>query len=871
MNDSALIAGFELAATGPAVRDPSSLARQADLDWLPAVVPGGVHESLLAAGRIEHPYFGRNAEHLRWVEDRTWWYRTRFIATPPGAGVRTSIVCHGLDTVASIWLNGEHILDHASQFRPAVVDVTERLRADNELILRFSPPLQGLTAPESVTNTVEIMRALMGAALGTDTDGGETSPGVLSMDLAATLRRKGIFSWGWDFAPHLPSIGIWQPVELRTESLATLSGHHLRTVAVDAVTRTATLDVNVEAEAFAYDGPLSARLTLTSPAGVRTTHVLDLAGGSRHRAASATIDVDDALLWWTHDLGDPALYDVLLELVAADGLVLDHRVERIGLRTVHLDRAADDTEGGSLFRFVLNGIPTYSRGANWVPADMMVGSVTDERRRALVERARAANMTMLRVWGGGVYEHAAFYDACDELGILVWQDFMFACVDYPSDDPVLRAEVAAEAEFQVRRLRNHPCLALWCGNNEVHAIHGLIDPSLAPGNWGHAFFHQILPDAVARHSPGTEYWPGSPWGEHDPAGVNGVLNGDRHAWEVWHGVDVGAGGPTEFASHGEAVHFHRYAYDRGKFISEFGIHAAPELSTLRRWTPPGTLALHSEELDNRNKDVPKNKGDAMMSVETGLPADLGQYLDFSMATQAEGLKFGIEHYRRRQPHTSGTLVWQLNDAWPGMSWSIVDYDLTAKAGYYFVQRAYRPVLASFTHTAEDGLRLWVTNSLPRPVTLRLRVELTTFAGKRLHDEHLSVTVPALTSRPVWTANAETSADRFAWVSEETGLVEANRLFFAPLKDIEFGAGHVESCVVESGDGTATIELRSHGYNYLTRIASPAPGISFSANYLDLRDGDSVRVEVAGLPPGFDPHLLTATGYAASRSEPAPRQ
>jgi beta-mannosidase len=467
---------------------------------------------------------------------------------------------------------------------------------------------------------------------------------------------------------------------------------------------------------------------------------------------------------------------------------------------------------------------------------------------------------MLRVWGGGVYEQDAFYDTCDELGLLVWQDFMFACIDYPSEDPGLRAEVTAEAEFQTRRLRNHPSLAVWCGNNEVHAIHGLIDPTYAPGDWGYAFFHEILPAAVARHSPGTEYWPGSPWGEDDPRGVNGVRDGDRHAWEVWHGVDVGAGGPAEFASHGEAVHFHRYAHDRGKFISEFGIHASPETSTMERWTEPGTLALHSAELLNRNKDVPKNKGDEMMAVETGLPRDLREYVDFSMATQAEGLKFGIEHYRRRQPHNSGTLVWQLNDAWPGMSWSVVDYDLTPKAGYHFVQRAYRPVLASFTR-AGDSLQLWVTNSGPDAARLDLLVEVATFAGKSIVEERLTVEVAPYRSEPVWTGVVTPGPDRFAWVSDAAGVVEPNRLFFAPLKDLQFGEGRVDARVITTGEGTASVELRSTGYSYLTRIVTPAPGVSFSANYLDLRDGDTALIEVTGLPTGFDPADLTASRYA----------
>ncbi|MGW7545042.1 hypothetical protein ACWGKQ_28645 [Streptomyces sp. NPDC054770] len=250
--------------------------------------------------------------------------------------------------------------------------------------------------------------------------------------------------------------------------------------------------------------------------------------------------------------------------------------------------------GGRPFRFLLNGTPLFARGASWIPASILPGSVTAGTLRHLVDRARNGNMTMLRVWGGGMYEQDDFYSACDENGVLVWQDFMFACLDYPSDDPVLYAEVVREADHQIKRLRNRACLAVWAGNNEVHAIHGAAHGGdLGPGNWGWSFFHDVLPGAVARLSPEVPYWPGCPWADSDPAGVNGVADGDRHAWEVWHGLDLGAGDRTDFASRGEAVHFRRYAHDHGKFISEFGIHAAPELSTLERWTPPGSLALHS--------------------------------------------------------------------------------------------------------------------------------------------------------------------------------------------------------------------------------------------------------------------------------------
>ncbi|GAA2211734.1 glycoside hydrolase family 2 protein [Nonomuraea monospora] len=792
--------------------------------WHPAKVPGGVHESLIAAGLLGHPYYGDNEHAARWVEEETWWYRTAFDGPDDLApGERLRLIFPGVDTVASFWLNGELIGSHESQFRPAVFDVTSLVRARNELRIRFTPPLAGLTAPPDITDTVARMKAILGAHAPGDVPEGEEPPGVMSANLALTLRRKATFSWGWDFGPRLPSVGLTRPAELRRERGAVVSAHHLRVTSVQD--GTARVAVDVEVDAFAHDGPLTPVVTLTAPDG-------------RTFTGTTSVTVADARLWWPHDLGEQPLYEVSIELTTPDGQVLDRVRDRIGLRTVTLDRSPDE-EGGRLFRFVVNGVPTFARGANWVPASMLTGSVTPETVRALVETARRGNMTMLRIWGGGTYEQDAFYQACDELGVLVWQDFMFACVDYPSDDPTLRAEVAQEAEYQVKRLRNHPCMALWAGNNEVHAMHGLIHRGFEPGNWGWAFFHDLLPSAVSRLSPEIPYWPGSPYSELKR--MNGVMDGDRHAWEVWHGVDVGAGGPAAFASRGEAVHFSRYRHDKGRFISEFGLHAAPALDTLRRWTPPGSLELHSPQFRHRNKDVPRNKGDDLMSVETGLPAGLEQYVDFSMACQAEGLKFGIEHYRRRQPVCSGALIWQFNDPWPGLSWSVVDHDLVPKAGFYFAQRAYRPVLASFVREDDGDLTLWVTNSGRAEAALELRVEVATFAGESVLDERVAVVAPPGSSRPVWSAPAAAyrpGPDRFAWVSGEG--VEPNRLFFAPLKDLPLGEGRIEA---RYGDRAVT--LVSRGYTYLARVLSPSPGVTFSAGYLDLRDGQEARIEVGG--------------------------
>lgn len=908
------IEGFELARTDGSVRDPAALA-DADPEWLAAVVPGGVHESLLAAGRIPHPYEADGEDRVRWVEDATWWYRATFDRpdSPGGTAGRIRLVCHCLDTVAELWLNGAPLGTHASQFRPAGFDVTDRLAATgNVLLIRFDPPLDGLydlAAASEPARSIELMRANFYAHLpemlppGADPSAVRPA-GVAAQDPAITLRRKATFSWGWDFAPRLPSVGVAGPVELRVAHGAELTDVRVRTLRTWPFNRiqspearrmgwpestvarstsqgtvgarrsgegpagesgSAEVEISVAADAFADAGPLTARITLTGPDGEPVARTLTLADG----VASVTVRLDRAYLWWTHDLGTPHRYAVRADLYAGDGTLLDTAERTTGIRTIELDRSPDTEEGGRLFRFVLNGVPIFARGANWVPPDMLTGSIKADAYRPLVDRAVAANMNMLRVWGGGVYPAEAFWAACDAAGVLVWQDFMFACVDYPDDatgDAVgLPAEIAAEAEYQVRRLRGHPSLALWCGNNEVQEIHAGLRGGLNGDGWGRSFFHELLPEVVARLDPDTPYWPGSPWGEDDPGGVGGVRDGDRHAWEVWHGQDKGAGGPAEFASRGEAVHFTRYAYDRGKFISEFGIHSSPEPGTLRRWA--GDVDLHSPGFDRRIKDAPATKGDALLAYETGMPYDVASYADFSMATQAEGMKFGIEHYRRRRPHCSGALLWQFNDAWPGMSWSLLDYDGVGKAAYYFAQRAFAPVLASFTWSASGGLALWVTNDLRTDVSVRLRVRVATFTGATVLAEDVSAPAPAGSSLRVWSAEADRVAggpDRYAWAEPVDGseeLVGANRLFFGPVKRLEFGPSRLEWRVVRAAEGCAELELTGHGYTYLARVAAPAPGVTFSTNYLDLRDGDTVRIAVRGLPAGFDPADLEVAGYA----------
>jgi beta-mannosidase len=877
---------FEILGLAVGAGDPADLGSghapdvgsDAGLGWLPAAAPGGVHQALLAAGAIEHPFYGDNERKAAWVEEREWWYRARFAdpRTPSAGGARVRLVFEGLDTVADVWLNGVGLGRHENQFRPAVFDVTDQLAATNTVLVRFSPPLAGRAVPPSVGQWRDRLIGLfaslvaVGAPADPAPDPGSTSaepagpaasegsddpaPGdptpdgvgpdgaslLTTLPLATTL-RKAACSWGWDFGPNLPALGLWRPAWLSVEPGPVIEGHQVGLSWLAADRSQARVRVLVETAAgLAREVDQSARVRLTSPSGRVTT--LEIPLGAGRGEAEATID--DPELWWTHDLGEQPLHELEIALWV-DGAEVDRIVDRVGLRTVEVDRSPDPEQGGRLFRFVLNGTPLFARGANWVPGSQLIGSVSRQTYQDRVRRARAGNLTMLRVWGGGVYEADAFYTACDEQGVLVWQDFAFACVDYPSADPKLQAEVTAEAEHQVRRLRNRACLALWCGNNECQIMHGSVWQSLAPGDWGWHFFHDILPQAVARHDPFAHYWPSSPYGEGaDPvAAVNSIADGDRHTWEVWHGDVIPTG--QQFPTKGDERHYRRYADDTAKFVSEFGLHAAPELATLRRWIPEEDLWLHSPTLDLHNKDNPKNKGDELLAVTTGLPSDLAEQIEFTQAVQAEGLAFAVEHYRRRQPHTAGALVWQFNDVWPGFSWSMVDYDGVPKASYYAVARASAPLAVSFREAGPAGpLELWLVNNGPSRAEVVVEVESGWLTSGRA-DGRFTVVAAAHPGQSVlaWSGPLARGADRYVWASSPVGAFPSVRHHFAEIGDLRFGPHRVEA---EARPGA--LRLRSTGYCYGVRVSQPHPGIYLSDNWFDLRDGEERLITVEGADP-----------------------
>jgi beta-mannosidase len=761
-----------------------------DGDWLQVALPFDLHRCLERSGRLAPVDHGVNVEAAAWVEDEAWWCVVDLPAVAPlDEGERCRLVFEGLDTVVEVWLDGEPLGRSTNMFRPAAFDIgpgpARRVHLRFEAFAKCDPLPQ---------------------------------------------LRKAQFSAGWDFAPRRPGVGVWQPAYLVREQAAALAGVGFRTVALAPGRAHVEVEVDVEAWTAAE---LEVAVRLTAPDGRRLEAVLPASAGR----TIVPLLLDDPTLWWTHDLGDPALHALHVSL-RADGAQIAAAERQVGVRTVVLDRDA------GAFRFLLNGEPIAVRGFNWVPCDTALGEVAPSRYPALLEPVRAAHGQLVRVWGGGSYEPDAFYDTCDRLGLLVWQDFMFACADYRDDDPAFVQDVVAEARYQVRRLRAHPSLALWCGNNEVELIARLVDwENPRPAD---RLFSALLPEVVAAESPGTPYTSSS------PCSANRQDDGDRHTWEVWHGLALedtdrswvawSPDTPTLDPASPEAQDFarragaERYLDDECRFVSEYGLCGMPALATLAAWTDPEQLRLGSRQVSHRQRPGrlgPLNKLEVLMAAAVGSPTDLAEHVELSRLLQAEGLKTGAEHYRRRWPDCAGQIVWQLDDCWPAISWSLIDVAGRPKPGYYAIRRAYSPVLASFRPTA-DGAQLWLTNNTRADVVDVLDIALQRFDGEVLDSWTVATSAQPASSRLLQDVAVTDELRRVAYllVTSREGSVPVNRQLLAPVKDLQRPPPTIR---VTAQDGTVTLE--SDAFALMVHVE----GGAWQDDYLDVHPGRPVLI------------------------------
>ncbi|MCK2217520.1 glycoside hydrolase family 2 protein [Actinomadura sp. ATCC 31491] len=668
---------------------------------VPATVPGCVHTDLLAAGLIDDPYLDDNERRLAWIGRRDWTYRTAFTWSPD-EHERTDLVCRGLDTVAEVTLNGVRLGSTANQHRSYRFPVRHLLRAGaNELSVTFG----------SAYAYAEERRAALGERPG-------------AYDEPYPFIRKMACNFGWDWGPTLVTAGIWRPIGLESWSGARLA--EVRPLAY----ADGTVRVHVRVERAA-EGPLTLSAEV---AGVTAERRID------GRAAVLALKVPDPELWWPRGHGAQPLYDLAVRLGE------DEWRGRIGFRSIELEREA--------FRFKINGVPVYVKGVNWIPDDCFPSRVTRERLAERFGQAADAGVNLLRVWGGGLYESDDFYDLADETGLMVWQDFPFACAAYPEEEP-FRSEVEAEARENVTRLAPHPSLVLWCGNNEN--LEGYADwgwrDRLQGRSWGAGFYHDLLPGLVAELDPTRPYWPGSPYSGAPGLPPNDPARGTIHIWDVWNRED-----------------YTRYAAYRPRFVAEFGFQGPPAYATLRRASSDEPLtpgSSHQKAVDGQDKLL---RG---LGAHLPRPRTFDEWHYLTQLNQARAVAFGVERFRALMPHTMGTIVWQLNDCWPVTSWSAVDGDGRRKPLWHALRRAYADRLLTWL----DG-ELAVVNDAPQAWSGELELTRRRLSGEPLAKEVVAVHVaPRAVTRvelPPSVAAADDPAREL--LSARLGAVRAVRLY-----------------------------------------------------------------------------------------------
>ncbi|MBL9004716.1 MAG: hypothetical protein JNJ46_10740 [Myxococcales bacterium] len=701
--------------------------------WVAAPVPGTVHEALWQAGQIGSPYQLASLRQAAWIAESDFLYRCRFDLPSDfrldGADA-VSLCCQGLDTVATLWLNGVELLHSDNMFIPQSVTLPEGgllRRRDNELWLLFESALRVGQAREAQYGKRPVWNG----------------------DPSRVYLRKAQYQYGWDFSPTVLSLGPWKPIQLLAYSARLGEVSCPLSVAPDL--QTARLSLSVATE-FVREIPAGAvlRMRLRDSASTLVCERLyPLVGGAVVRDA---IDIEQPALWWPRGHGEQPLYELCLELFAtapaSEATPLDARRLRLGARRLRLveERLPD----GENFYIEVNNRPIFCGGANWIPADVLPTRISQDRLAALLDEAVASEMTMLRVWGGGLYESDAFYDLCDERGLLVWQDFGFACGLYPAH-PELSDSVAAEARAAVQRLRHHPSLVLWAGNNEDYAIaqsvgayRGPRDARVAPGPSslssprfdGRVLYEQVLARVCEAEDPSRPYWRGSPYSRHH-ADPNVGSEGDRHIWDVWHGA------MRDYQDYGQIA---------GRFASEFGMQAVPDLAIARRCLAPKAVDEAALRDLNYGQEGPERIAKYIgRNLPSAPHAGVAGYVYLTQVNQAEAMAYAVRAFRRGFDATrrcSGALVWQLNDCWPSVSWSLLGFcdegeRPRRKASFYAVRRELLPWIVGLAPgTSPHSVAVWVGApplSAVEQGRLQVSVRLRAFGvDGSLHDaqEHL---------------------------------------------------------------------------------------------------------------------------------------
>lgn len=787
-------------------------------EWMSARVPGTVHQDLLDHGRLPDPFYGMNEQKVQWVEKEDWLYRTVFTVTADLLKSDAAwLTFEGLDTYADVYLNGSLLLKADNMFVGHKLAVKDVLReGENRLMIRFRSPVEE-TAPQWDTD---------GFNYPADNDHSEKRMSVYT--------RKAPYSYGWDWGIRLATSGIWRPVKLTFCNGAAIDDFFVRQQEVTE--QVAKVDNQLEINNVTST-PKEAQVKVVYAYGEQAdtlTRTVVLQPGKNSLSMPAWIEKPH--LWMPNGWGDPALY-TFTATVSVDGKEVASREEAIGLRSIRV--VMEDDKDGKSFYFEVNGKPMFAKGSNYIPGDALLPNMTGERYARLFEDIRAANMNMVRVWGGGIYEDDRFYEEADRNGILVWQDFIFACTTYPHD-PTFLKRVSEEAVYNMRRLRNHASLAMWCGNNEIYEgmrYWGWKD-KYSPVVWKEmtegydVLFRQLLPELVAANDPGRFYMHGSPyeanWGRPESWKI-----ADSHNWGTWYGQKPFESLDTEIP----------------RFMSEYGFQAFPEMKTIRMFASPEDYELESPVMNAHQKaSIGNFLIKKTMALYYKVPEKFEDLIYAGLILQGQGMRHGIEAHRRHRPYCMGSLPWQLNDSWPVVSWSSIDYYGNWKAMHYQIRRAFAPVLVDAIKEG-NNLSYYIMSDRLTDVELTLNLELMDFNGKVYRKQKVDGLLPANTSKlfyqePVEQALAgRDSATTFMHmvVKSKKGEVLSDEIYYFAHPKNQLLPKTPLQWQVKQKKGYCEVTVKADKLARDIFIEVPVQGVRFSDNFFDLLPGQKKKV------------------------------
>jgi beta-mannosidase len=808
-----------------------SKTENADLqNWHPATVPGVVQTDLLKNGLIPDPFYRDNDKRLQWIGLTDWEYRTTFQADAATLGHdHVDLVFEGLDTYADVYVNDQVVLHGDNMFRRWRVPVKGILKSGpNSLRVVFHSPIESMIP--KVKALPYILPAISTAINTGNEENIATSP----------YTRKAPYQYGWDWGPRYVTEGIWQPVRVETWDALRVENFHVQQQTINKTDAALSAEVSIEASRATA---ATVEITYGPLAGAAFPVVrqsVQLVPGVNKIIVA--LHIANPKLWYPNGYGAQDRYQ-FAAVVRTGRDIAANAALKTGLRSIELRREV--TKTGKSFEFVVNGIPVFAKGADVIPFDSFPNRVTPEIHRQILEAARDAHMNMVREWGGGYYESDDFYDICDELGIMVWQEFMFGGDMVPGGAD-FQNSVKQEAIDQVTRLRDHPSIVLWCGNNEIETgwVHwgdrAIFKESVSAADrekvWTDyvVLFHGILAQVVAQYGNPVPYWGSSPSAnfENPP---DGQTDGDMHYWQVWHAL-----APIEM-----------YEKQFPRFMSEYGFQSFPEMRTIRAFAKPEDLDIRSATMQDHQKNTGGNERILSYMLRWyPEPKDFSSFVYLSQVLQAEAIKVGAEHLRRQMPNTMGSLYWQLNDCWPVASWASIDYYGRWKALQYYARRFYDDVIVS-PHAHDGKVDVYVVSDKLTPLTGTIHMRLLDFSGKVLSEKSQEVQVPAQSSAVYFTLDEKDllgSADPkksflvfdLAVAGQQTSR---NLVFFDTMHNLDLPTPVKVDGTLSGADGAYAVTLRSPVLARSVFVSFGDLEVQTLDNYFDLLPGEAVMVKL----------------------------